>query len=869
MFSRRRRSVQPTAYTGVNHVAPASDQPNSNALAAALTIGQALKAPPQPNSANGSRTTGGMSRSNSMQIRKGPPPTSARSNGSLLKRSPSLTASAKLSRAPTITSINQPVTYTHHKPQPSNDLVYDIDDTFDESYHDLTSQGSVSDHNYAKMQDLKLAHPLSPPPAHNNHNAAPKMVKKYIPTPNGIKVIEVPESTYQKEMSRHNSLRAGSNIPKFGSRANSLRSNKQIPRSPSFTSGPVPRKQPLRLSSLVRASERPSNNEQISNLQKEIEEEKKLAKNLEDKRLEYEELKLRRLENEKKLLQLMKEEELEVQKLSSSSYRETSLIEQEVKEEDEEEDEEDVPIRKIPFAVDELDKPIAKPQLAAVVPEEEDVDDDTKEEDEITKETIPEASIKPSDVVVDELEKEQIKRNSIISNDDVPNEISDLNKPTEIGIIDQYEHFHSAELLSPKKSPTIDTNSSNYEDDEPEESKSDFAKSLRPKFDEVPEVIDDTEVINAKPSVETLQIPAPINAPGSSGSSIVSVDSITKKKQPVKSAMKNSTSFYNSSHSLTTNGTATNGSNAAHQAYLSLTTAENTRLNSKLSSSQLNDINVLKGGHQYPAANGANRRSVQTPPKKPPQQFPMPNGNGALSGRSLRPHSVHADHYQQGNNGMSGRTLRDKSGVYVQPIPAHPTFDPNYKSPSKTRAAELYARAQARPKSVFNPPNRQSSFDKGHLHGDGQVQSHPSQQFGRSHRMTLRDEHPQPIQQQQQPLGLAQPLQVTPQKHVAATAPAPAQGSHFQSRLADSDSDGESNHAHKPSSARLGFSSRFADSDNEDDHIASPVHVAAPASPTNYITTLRPEAAKEAPRKKQEKEKPKKKRFLRKIFGRD
>ena len=44
MFSRRKtRSVHDTAYTGVSRTAPNNHQPSSGALAAALTIGNAMK----------------------------------------------------------------------------------------------------------------------------------------------------------------------------------------------------------------------------------------------------------------------------------------------------------------------------------------------------------------------------------------------------------------------------------------------------------------------------------------------------------------------------------------------------------------------------------------------------------------------------------------------------------------------------------------------------------------------------------------------------------------------------------------------------------------------------------------------------------
>ncbi|KAK7684594.1 hypothetical protein QCA50_012174 [Cerrena zonata] len=459
---------------------------------------------------------------------------------------------------------------------------------------------------------------------------------------------------------------------------------------------------------------------------------------------------------------------------------------QEIEKAVKEEDDAEVPIASVPKGVDELDQkhpvqqatinvPINKPELETVdtsslnnaettVGDISTIQEEETNKNPLTKnaedESVPDAAIDPSAVVVDEFEKEQIRRNSAVEEESGltstqpttadekltngfvenkhPNQVSGSN--TEIGIINRYGHMESNELISQKPFKS-DVTSSDYSEESADElaskSSSSIAKQLRPKFDNVPEIIDDSHsnasnrLIDEKQSSDTLQLPASITENGlSSGSSISSVDSSSqsKNKRPVKSAMKNSSSFYSSTSNSSHNGTY----NPAKQAYISLTTAENTRLNSKLSSSQLADINLAKGSQQYPSTS-PNRRSVQATPTKQnsqplsPQnqtpQTPVVAGNGNMSGRSLRPHSVHGanfdhDNHQNrqsglGGGSMSNRTLRDRSSVYVQPIAAHPASNPNYQSPSKTKAAELYAKANARPISVFNPQlTRKSSSIK-------------------------------------------------------------------------------------------------------------------------------------------------------------
>lgn len=83
MFSRRKtRSVHDTAYTGVSGTAPNNHQPNSGALAAALTIGNAMK---QQQPAQAAKKNSSIARSQSFQV--APPAANiSESGGSLLKR---------------------------------------------------------------------------------------------------------------------------------------------------------------------------------------------------------------------------------------------------------------------------------------------------------------------------------------------------------------------------------------------------------------------------------------------------------------------------------------------------------------------------------------------------------------------------------------------------------------------------------------------------------------------------------------------------------------------------------------------------------------------------------------------------------------
>lgn len=887
MFSRRKnRPGLATAYTGVNHPAPAANQPNSNAMAAAVTIGQALKA-------------GQSTQQPAFQ------PQQPQNRGSLLKRSTSIGSGVNRAKTTRSGPISRTSSVTSAPARPRTpQRAQNADSSFDDHHS-----------NHAQMRDLKL-HPIPP----SLPLTGPKMVKKYIPTPTGIKVVEVPEASLQQEISRSNSMRSGHNIARTGSLT-----KPKVVRSLSLTAvlkqtHKPPQKPSLRLSSLssapkifeeVELEESLGHDDAYASLQKQIDHEKRLAEDFAAKKLEYEQLKLQRLKNERALLQLQEEADQEhasqqaayqaaakhsaaiqeaektriatleaARALSSEGAFGAATHQKQVQQTLAEQKANRTALAAgAATAASHLaddtsgETYISKPQLHNVFV--------SSEEDSVDIET-PDAAIHPASVVVDELEKKELEnidgvdaKAVVVDELDRPSSLDELGPSgTAIGIITQYGNFASTELLeSPTKAP-LGTELNNHDPqslaeqpeidtvddfgieevayDGDEDDKSALARHLRPKFDAIPEIIDADFDLKSPLSDDTLRIPVYDTGAASGASSISSVDSATgvRHKRPVKLAMKNSNSFYNSSNSLAAN------SNAARDAYLSLTTAENTRLNSKLSASNLQELPTAQ-----PANGSANKRLSQSLRKAPPQPA------GTLASRSLRPQSYVEPPRAQNGNGFALRSLRDRNSAHIQGIPPHPALSPNYQSPSKARAAELYARASARPNSVFNL-DRKSSFDKS---------LDPRQQNARqptlpAHRTTLRGAPPSPnvpVQRQPQPVPEYQPQ--VPQQ--AQTVPPQR---HFQSRLADSDDE--------DSVPARGYSSRFNDSDSDEPvsrFKAAPVsHLAAPPVPavpsgavpsTKYVTSLR-EAHKEPVRdektKKGEK-KPKKKNILRKIFGRD
>lgn len=827
--SRNRTTTHSTAYTGVNQLSVSNgQQPNSNALAAALSIGKSVK----PN--NDTKPGMLVGRSNSLQVPRSSS-MQAKTSGSLLKRNSIIRKSSNNTVGEfkdfSSNSINS---NTKKKATPSSKkLVYDIDDSMNDSYFDeVTDETQEYYNNHANMKDLKLSHKPQPQSYRTssmrtslmNNRTVPKegqvkMVKKYIPTPNGIKVVEVPESNIAREVARSNSMRSGRNI----SRSGSMRSitAKSAPRLSSLVSnGHRQEKKPTsRLSSLMSSpgmtpmledvelerslGQEDDSKEQalkVKNLQKQIEYEKQRARELELRTLEYEELKRLRMENEKKLLTLQRENE-DYQRNGEHKVKEEPVLENEERgRETNSEPSVDKNVNFSPVVQDitlfennqEIHPEIEKPLLTALdqLSNRSSIYDDDEEDDhdDLVKKAVPEvqnnvlndkiesefsqdiateedvsgiisanSTIDPSSVVVDEFEKKEIEGEASEATilpvdgpvpDSVPkvddkeqeevdqqhftylvdgSEVKDL-EPTEsgnfknyvsesnaeLGIINLYNKSASNESLKRDSMihPLSDTESENNDKHYDEEGIN-LANQLRPTFDTVPEIIDQ-DTSEDKELNSNLEVP---NAPAmqSSSSSINSAYSTenSSKSKPMKSAMKKSRSFHNSSNNP-------QAENPAHQAYLSLTTAENTRLNSKLSASQLD---VLPPSASAPMA--------QIPPQsnKPKRMSQslrnsVPSNPSVLANRSLRPQSAQFTPEQVTNNGMSNKSLRNKT--YVQPISTHPTLQPNYESPSKVRAAELYAKANSRASSVFAPIKRRSSYVKEEHVNDGPEQHQTS-----------------------------------------------------------------------------------------------------------------------------------------------
>ncbi|KAI5954936.1 hypothetical protein KGF54_001497 [Candida jiufengensis] len=843
MFTRRRTTNQPqqNVYKGVG----INNNTNPGALAAAKTIGNAMK---QKNTSNNTANVN-IPRSQSFQQ----PSTNINSNGSLLKRGSRSSfqqpqqqqqqQSRRFSNGSfsSSTSNNSPMTNdSYNRP-----IVYDIDDSFNDSYLDEITEESTQVYlnNKKNLQDLKL-------PSHQTEIQKPvKMIKKYIPSPTGIKVIEVPESSFEKEIARHNSMRSNSLM----SRSNSMRNvsqKKSTSRSSSLTNKqqkPIQQKRavssPLKMQSmnenvdleekLGKTQEKQAQEAKLKALEQEIEREKQLAKDLELKRLEYERLKKERLENEKRMQELQLKE--------AQNYIEQDSIYEE------DEDEEDEPINKPNGAVNELDK-IKEEEVGKDYKHEEEVGDDTLED-------YTESSVRISvPVKAETIERPQLaKLNSEYTNSEATESNLDLTdfksldprgSTTELGVINQYSELKGSDLEEEDDDDEIV--------DIPEAVNETFESQVEPEI-QLQKVVDESELEHNQES-QTFKTPQesnittsskaessdtllpPVIATATNSSSKSSVYSGDSNKRPMKSAMKSSTSFTQLPQQQQPNNAAK--SNAAHQAYLSLTTAENTRLNSKLSNSQLasqNPIpNQVQGQHQHQqqqqqqhpdissndlyssGAGGAypqfaasqfqkqpmKRLSQQTLRKAPPPQQQQTQQPQQQEYRlSMRPQqqqqqqqvqqqqpqqrlSMRAPPQQQQKQpqGMSNRSLRPNS--QVQPIAPHPALQPGYISPSKIKAQELYSKAQQRPYSNFNPPARNPNRPKSTT---------------KEPRITLRDSQPPSATQNNGSTP------IYPQTQTQEQQPS-GSGDGFKSRFADSDDD---------LPLKKTFGSRFNDSDED------------------------------------------------------
>lgn len=878
MFGKR-RSRNSVAYTGVGYLA-STHHPDNGAMAAALTIGKKL--PPAQNNA----------------IHQKPP--AIGSLGSLLKRSPSLQSNSIRSTSTPNHYRRGSTSSDRHSFTPR--VEYSVDDSFTDSQ--IEEMGRDADAHYsnrAQLRDLKLSH--LPP------QQQVKMVKKYVPTPNGIQVVEVPETSMKQAIARSNSMRSGLSLNRAGllSSRNNLLS--RIPKSPSrsgsLTAQNTGQKRVTWKRSTLAASkidesaelEPSEQSKAAAELQRQIDEERQLAAKLESQRKEYEQLKQLRLQNEKHRAELerLREEEESYSRLPSrqtsphpvesvpTSISTTLDAPHPVKPQAptlndlpddtpqpqanddapqaQSTDDEEVPIEPVPFAVDEFEQ-----KKAGKNPEKLPTSIGDQEEDVTSTYSLDDASVTHA-VTVTAAE---------IDTDDVIQNYAALgaaggSEEDEFGIVEVPNETESPTLAQQVKSRLNGNGKDSIALPNDVDS---ISESTTPKFDPTPEIIQD------EPQVDTLAHPP--NAAGLA-SSIKSGSS--SDSRPIKSAMKNSRSTY----ALNNNSNSNANVSPAQQAYLSLTTAENTRLNSKLSSGQLNENDSLSPQHHaHPGPprspvhaqklSATTLRKTQHPPQHQQHHQQQQQQQGGLSDRSLRPRTTSDASYnrQSTGGGMSSRTFKSSQ---PQGLPPHPYNGPNYHSPAKAKAAELFAKANNRPASTAHPLKRESSFNKGSEEGkaENNTAHQPPQRNGK-HRFTLRHDAGQQgaqqggltaaaattahanIQQQaqQQAQQIVQLEQQQKQQQQPPQQQQPAARSHeqrgggfkgFRSRIADSDEEDNV----KPAQGG-GFRSRFRDLEEQ-----APVQ-------EGPITTLREPKVDPALEEKKPK---KKKKFLKKLFGKN
>lgn len=849
----KRKSKYSVAYTGVDRVPLPAQEPDSGAQAAARSIGESLKkaqphvyGSPQPQQANIA--------------------TQPRSS-SLLKRSPSIASNkpnpaSSLRTSSRVLGSKVPANQRHSLPA-SNGVPNNGSGIIGES-----TRLSSLDGNEARIRDLKLQHL----PQQTVHRQAPvKMIKKYIPTPNGIQIVEVPESSFKQEIARSNSMRSGLNV------RNGLLTKTQ--RAPSLNSAsghrlklqPQSRRGPgLRLSSFTNEpsiAEEPDllaeNREETirrlkesATLKSEIEREKQRARDLEKQKLEYEQLESLRAQNAKmyRELQTLKEKEASPPQVSHSLFTESQngTIDPKLINSSE------------PTHIDHF------VDFSALADQAEEGDD----EEEVPIVPVPHA--------VDEVELKRVQngysasgnRDSFVSSAYTLDDLSSQEHPTmtsELEVLEGYEHDHQdldegrdfgieevavdsfqSPVLNKEIQPVFEPLSAQLTGETGE-------RTVLPTFDPVPEVIGGP-------------IP-PLNV----ASSIRSFSSLDSKSRPMKSAMKNSKAKYTSNKPAVVS--------PAEQAYLSLTTAENTRLNSKLSASQLNEEKTEPRSASNPQGKSPmpsntstpQKRMSQTLRKQPSLTSPTPGG---MSSRTVRPRR-HSDipsakgpegsRDSQSGGGMSARMFRNEP----KPIAQHPALSPNYESPSKKKAAALYAKANMRPISQFEPSlRRKSSFSREAEEHQKDDLAQQVQKPTHLHMKSLRTSTNRvPIIPSVEPAKIISKSSTTP---VAAPIPTKAASSTAKPRetvraesLASSakftskilDSDDEDGELPVRSSARP---SRFADSDDE----------APPKMQTQTLrdASIKPVRESRVPtmlRKEEppKEEKKKKKNRLKKLFG--
>lgn len=690
MFSRRKKTLHNTAYTGVNHAQSAYNQPNNNALAAALTIGENMRGEPTSN-ANGPRRTMSMNNVNKQYVLNAGDGRSGSITSTRSSRNISGLRHGSL-------RLNQNALST--PPRSSLKHLQTIDDAFLEEDEHNDASFSLEDHNRrrrAELNDLRLLRPLSPPSSNYSSSSGPtpgqqRMVKKYIPTPTGIKIIDVPEEKFQKEVARANSIRSTNAF----SRLNSLRNIRRISNSHSrshslnSTSHLRPRNVSVKVPELDTMKE--DTHEEIEQLELDRLEQELLEMREKSDDLE---LKLKRLQDAKK--GKSKTRNNETLDGEVNNYKSINVIGDGAHDnrasKNGDPSESGVVGNEAEYRMPHIDGHA----LSDHETDEESKLDEASFSDTLEDEVITDASIDASRIKVDEVEGKKKLKQDAISPYSALSTTRDDTKTTsgeELRIISQYsdskDNLKNLALTNDK-----DDILANNEIGGKSPEKNSLAKHLRPKFDNNPEIIDDS-LTNSFQKPTTLQVHG-LNKT-SSNSSIRSSQSSDagklspSRKRPVKSAMKNSSSFHPSLNSGTLK-------NPAQEAYISLTTAENTRLNSKLSSSQLGEQSVMQNNnpvyHFSSQQFDEGRTSRRTPSK--------------LAGRTLRPQLNNFEitplngRNQAGT--MLGRNFR-YSELYQPGTKLTPAAD---NAASKQKVAQLYARASTRPFS-FTPSSPQPNF---------------------------------------------------------------------------------------------------------------------------------------------------------------
>ncbi|KAI3406678.2 hypothetical protein KGF56_000524 [Candida oxycetoniae] len=996
------------------------NQPNSGALAAALTIGNTMKQkaanPHIPRSQSFSQHPQFVSQNRTSSI------TESRS-GSLLKRqsksnmfqkpqSSYVQQSRRFSDGSLVSNVSEhytPMTSTESTTQYGIPIVYnDVNDGFNDSYLDEITEESTQVYlnNKAKMKDLRLPvlskqqqhqqhhqqHQHQHPQYYRNGETMPKqesvkMVKKYIPSPTGIKVIEVPESSIKKEMVRSNSMRMNSYTPRSNSslkRSTSrsasltkLRTQKANASGAEQSAMPSMKENVALEETLGRNDETIAQKNKLKLLEEKIEKEKQLAKEVEIKRLEYEKLHKSRLEKEKALREYEHLQEKEPfltersgdEKMSSKQNIsvETSNNHTEIPDEGKENPTNVVVVvggkggggggePKLAQSEDtnneqELSEDKSNPAELVTGNKEESksvelITSGKEEEKEEEPETIIpilheqklESNSKPQSTTdqngdsIEETSTDAIvdtnKESSTIDQNDYKHEDFVDVMLTEMRIKDEDKDLSGGIAALGEEEASNDLSTERYEDDD---NAHNVAATVNSK-EEHPLILKDDGTIeilegsdSSYPSTagngsknlslrspknsgaESLDLLSPptMESTSSSKSSVYSGESI---KRPMKSAMKtpSSTSFSQPQQAIPQYAT---NSNAAHQAYLSLTTAENTRLNSKSSSLKLTNgpqststtnrplPNHHQRGGDFANLGGVNGGAYPQVSNSTPFQR---TSQKRLSQQSLRNnfYPQQKPHTRQNQIkpeiGMSGRTMRHST--YVQPVEPHSSVQTGYVSSPKVKAQDLYAKAKARPYSNFGNMKRHSSFSR-EMSGDDQQKNLQTSGPNKDSNLqvkagmqakTLRA--PPQSNPTQHNNGSLQPQQLQPQlevyssslssssqypqmnnKHAGTTAYNNAttsrstSGTGFKSRFNDSDDD-LPNHSGRNGKT---FASRFVDSDDDLPNVSSPsssfpvanVHSSlAPSQPVGAFT-LRSAEPEVPPQHK--------KKFgkLRKLFG--